>query len=112
MKAARLLTLACVATLAATAWAQTNPFSAFKGKMKDGMYDYKMEMDMGQIPGMPAGMGKQTYSFQRCVTPQDVEKGEMTKGRDGKMPENCEVKDMKMSGNTADRKSTRLNSSH
>src|SRR5262249_12894847 len=46
MKNLRLVAVACVAALAATAWAQQNPFSAFRGKLKDGMYEYKTEMDM------------------------------------------------------------------
>jgi hypothetical protein len=95
----RLLALACLASTVAAA----GPFDQFKGKMKEGMYEYKMEMDMGQMPGMPAGMSpKQNMSFQKCLTAQDIEKGEMGRGaRDGKMPENCEVKNFNMSGNTA-----------
>jgi hypothetical protein len=82
------------------------PFDDFKGKMKEGMYETKVEMDMGQIPGMPpemaAKMGKQSFTHQHCVTPKDIEKGGMGKGRDGKGPnESCDVKDMKVSGNTA-----------
>ena len=79
MKVNRLLLLACAAGISTT-FAADNPFEAFKGKVKEGMYEYKMDMDMGQMPGMPPGMGK---------------------GRDGKMPENCEIKNFKMSGNTA-----------
>ena len=101
MKVPRLLALACVAALAATAWAQ-NPFSAFKGKVKEGMYDYKMEMDMGQMPGLPPGMGKQSMTMQHCLKQEDIDRGGFTKGRDGKgMSDNCKVENMKMSGNTA-----------
>ena len=92
--------LACAACIS-TAFAADNPFEAFKGKVKEGNYEYKMEMDMGQMPGMPPGMGKQSYTMQHCVTAKDIEKGAMGKGRDGKMPENCEIKNFKMSGNTA-----------
>ena len=95
----RVLLLAV--TLAATAAVAQGSMSAMKGKMKDGLYAYKMEMDMGQIPGAPPGMGKQTMNFQHCVTPQDIEKGELGKGREGRKPDNCEMKDFKMSGNTA-----------
>ena len=97
MKIAILL----VAALAATTAVAQSPMNAMKGKMKDGLYSYKMEMDMGQMPGMPAGMGKQTMNFQHCITPQDIEKGELGKGREDRKPANCEVKDFKMSGNTA-----------
>ena len=102
MRTTRLLALACAAAICAPAWAADNPFSAFKGKMKDGLYEYKMEMDMGQVPGMPAGMGKQSMTTQHCLKQEDIEKGGFSKGRDGKgMPENCKVENFKMSGSTA-----------
>ena len=97
MKRALLLAI----TLAATTAIAQGTMSAMKGKMKDGLYAYKMEMDMGQVPGAPKGMGKQTMNFQHCVTPQDIEKGELGKGREDRKPANCEMKDFKMSGNTA-----------
>jgi hypothetical protein len=83
----------CVFCAAASA----SPFDQFKGKMKEGMYETTMEME---IPGMPAGMGKQNMKFQNCVTAQDIENGKVGKGKD-KGTENCEVKNFKMSGNTA-----------
>jgi hypothetical protein len=101
MKTGRLVVIACAAALATAAWAQSNPFSAFKGKMKEGMYEYKMEMDMGQVPGMPPGMGKQSMTMQHCITAQDIETGGFNKGRDGQMPKNCNIENFKMSGNTA-----------
>ena len=101
MRACRLLTAACIAAACAPAWAD-NPFDAFKGKMKEGLYDYKMEMDMGQMPGVPAGAAKHDMSFQHCVTAEDIGKGRMGRsGGDGKMAEDCEVKNFKMSGNSA-----------
>ena len=93
--------LVLAAALAATGALAQSPADAMKGKMKPGLYNYKMEMDMGQVPGMPAGMGKQTMNMQHCVTPQDIERGQVGKGRDGKANSNCEMKDFKMSGNTA-----------
>ena len=97
----RLLAVAC-ATICAAAIA-ASPLDALKGKMKEGMYEYKMEMDMGAMPGMPPGMGKQNHTFQKCVTSQDIEKGQMGRGPDrpgAKAPE-CEIKNYNMSGNTA-----------
>ena len=87
---------AAVAAVAATALA--GPFDQFKGKMKDGLYEYKMQME---IPGMPAGMGRQSHTFTNCVSQKDIEDGGFNKGKDRKQPENCEVKNFKMSGNTA-----------
>jgi hypothetical protein len=102
MRTASYAAIACVA-VCASALAADNPLEALRGKMKEGLYDYKMEMDMGAVPGMPPGMGKQTMNFQKCVTAKDIEKGQMGRGggRDGKMPESCEIKNFKMSGNTA-----------
>jgi hypothetical protein len=102
MKIVSPVTLACAAAFALTAAAADSPFSAFKGKMKEGMYEYKMDMDMGAVPGMPPGMGKQTRTFQHCVTSEDIHRGEVSKSeRNGGAPKDCEVKDFKMSGNTA-----------
>jgi hypothetical protein len=102
MRNARFVALACGA-ISAVALAADNPFEAFKSKVKEGMYEYKMDMDMGAMPGMPPGMGKQSMTFQKCVTAQDIEKGRMGRGagRDGKMPESCEFKNFSQSGNTA-----------
>jgi hypothetical protein len=59
-----------------------------------------MEMDMGQVPGMPKGMPPQKHSFQHCVTQKDIDEGEFGKGKNGPQ-QNCEIKNMNMSGNTA-----------
>jgi hypothetical protein len=102
MKAVRLLVAASAATLslAAVAAGPANPFEQFKGKMKEGLYEYKMEVEM---PGMPAGMSKGPMTFQHCITAKDIEEGGFGKGgRDGKgPPKDCEVKNMNVSGNTA-----------
>ena len=86
------------AALGAAAFAATaaGPFDQFKGKLKPGMYETRMEM---QIPGMPAGMGKQNMTVQNCVTAEDIDAGQM--GKKEGMPKDCEVKNFKMSGNTA-----------
>ena len=101
MNKARILAAACAAVSAAAIAA--GPLDALRGKMKEGMYEYKMEMDMGAVPGMPPGMGKQTHSFQKCVTAQDIEKGQMGRGpdRQGKAPQDCDIKNFNQSGNTA-----------
>ena len=99
MKTVSLLCLACAAMLPLASPAADNPFQAFHGKVKAGMYEYRTEMDMGAIPGMPPGMGKQSHTFQHCVTAEDIQKGEMN--RSDRMPKNCDVKDFQMSGNTA-----------
>lgn len=96
MNHAFLVAAACAAAVSTTALA--GPFDQFKGKMKEGMYEYKMIME---IPGMPAGMGKQNTTFRNCVTSKDIDDGAFSRGKDRAQPEKCEVKDMKMNGNTA-----------
>ena len=100
MTKARILAIACAGVCAA---AIAGPLDALRGKMKEGMYEYKMEMDMGAVPGMPPGMGKQSHTFQKCVTAQDIEKGQMGRGpdRQGKPAPDCDIKNFNQSGNTA-----------
>ena len=94
-----IATLAAAVAAPSLAFAQ---FEQFRGKMKEGLYEYKMDMDMGSIPGMPPGMGKQSHTMQHCLRHEDIERGGLNKGRDGKgMPENCKIENMKMSGNRA-----------
>lgn len=94
---AKFLFGACLAA-ASTAAISASPFgNAFKGKMKEGLYEVRMEMEM---PGMPQGMGKQQMTMQNCVTAQDIESGNVGKGKD-QMQGQCEIRNFKASGNTA-----------
>jgi hypothetical protein len=90
------LVIACA--LALPAFAQDNPFAGMKGKIKEGMWEYNMQM--GAMPGMPQGMAMPPMTFSRCLTAKDIESGAAT-SREGKMPEGCTVKNMKMSGSDA-----------
>ena len=96
-----LAAASCCALAVSTAFA--GPFDQFKGKMKEGMYEYKMEMDMGQMPGMPPGMGKQSMNFQRCLSQKEIDEGGFGKGQDrgGKGTDKCDIKNMNVSGNVA-----------
>ena len=84
--------------VAVPALAQDNPFASMKGKIKEGMWEYNMEM--GAVPGMPAGMKMPPMTFNKCLTAKDIEAGGAT-SKDNKMPEGCAVKNMKVSGNSA-----------
>ncbi len=99
MTKSRILAIACAAVSCA---AIASPLDALRGKMKEGMYEYKMEMDMSGMAGLPPGMGKQTHTFKKCVTHDDIAKGQMGRGPDraGKAPE-CDIKNFSQSGNTA-----------
>ena len=92
-----LLAASCCA-LALPAIANDNPFAAMKGKMKEGQWEYTMQM--GAVPGMPQGMSMPPMKFSKCLTAKDIEQGGAGQ-REGKMPEGCTVKNMKMSGNNA-----------
>ena len=96
----KFLLTACAAAFASTAAFAAGPFDGFKGKMKPGLYETKMEMDM---PGMPQGMGK-SMTHQHCVTQTDIDSGQAGKGPQSKGPQDCEIKDFTMSGNTANYK--------
>ena len=96
MKLLRAAALAALATFAATA-ATASPFDQMKGKLKEGQYETKMQM---QMPGLPAGMGAHTMTFSNCIRSADIEKGALG-SKEGQMPKNCEVKNFRMSGNTA-----------
>jgi hypothetical protein len=74
--------------------------SFFKSKAKPGLYEYKMQMDMSQMPGMPPGMGQQTHTMQHCLTQEDIDRGAMSKGRDG-TSNDCQVKNVSTSGSSA-----------
>jgi len=98
----RISTVALACFTLAALGAAAGPFDQFKGKMREGMYEYKMDMDMGAVPGMPPGMGKQSMTFQKCLTSKEIEDGGFGKGdRARNKPESCDVKDMNVSGNTA-----------
>jgi hypothetical protein len=93
----KLFVIAITATFCGAAFA-AGPFDQFKGKMKEGLYEYKMDMEM---PGMPTGMGKHSMTMQHCVTAKDIEGGDFAKGDTGKQPKDCDFQDVKVSGNTA-----------
>ena len=93
--------LAVAAALAAFCTAASAQLEGMKGKMKEGLYEYKMETDMGAMPGMPAGMGKQTHTVQNCVTAKDIESGSFAQERKDAGNDQCKVRDYKMTGNTA-----------
>jgi hypothetical protein len=96
MKAA----IAFAAALAVTPALGQGDMKAFASKFKPGLYAYKIEMDMGQMPGAPAGMGKQQMEVQHCLTAKDIEAGQL--GRtDPNSKVDCQIQDMKMSGNSA-----------
>jgi hypothetical protein len=90
------ISVIAIAAAAFCSAAVAGPFDQFKGKVKPGLYEYKVDM---QMAGMPQGMGSHSTTVQHCVTEKSVEDGDFTK-RD-KQAKDCEIQDMKVSGNTA-----------
>jgi hypothetical protein len=95
--------LALAAALAVAPALAQGDMKAFTSKLKPGLYEYTMEVDMGQMPGAPKGMGKQAMTMQHCLTPKDIEAGELNR-KDPNSKVDCKVSDMKVSGNTANYK--------
>ncbi|HLX24420.1 MAG TPA: DUF3617 domain-containing protein [Usitatibacter sp.] len=99
MRTTRIAALAALA-VAASAPALADDLSFFKSKAKAGLYEYKMQMDMSQMPGMPPGMGQQSFTTQHCLTQEDIDRGAMSRGRDGSSND-CQVKNVSTSGSSA-----------
>ena len=87
------------ACLIAAPLAVAGPFDSIKGKMKPGLYENKMEMDMGAMPGLPPGMNKQSSTQQRCVTQKEIDEDPVP-SRSNRKDEQCDIKDVKTSGDT------------
>jgi hypothetical protein len=92
--------VALAAALAITPALAQGDMKAFTSRIKPGLYEYRMEMDMGAVPGAPKGMGKQTMTVQHCLTAKDIEDGQLGR-KDPNSKVDCKITDMKMSGNTA-----------
>jgi Protein of unknown function (DUF3617) len=100
----KLLTLAVVLATSTSAMAQG---LSFKDKLKPGEYDYNVSMEMGKVPGMPEGMQGMKMpgmNFKYCLTQKDIDEGNqkvLGQKRPGdKDRPDCQMKDMKQSGNT------------
>jgi hypothetical protein len=100
MRMTRIAALAGLA-IAAPALALADDLSFFRSKAKPGMYEYKMEMDMSGVAGMPPGVGNHSFTTQHCLTQEDIDRGTMSKGRDPKENNDCQVKNMQSSGSSA-----------
>jgi hypothetical protein len=95
-------TVIAAAALACIPLAASAQFEQLKGKVKPGMYEYKMTMEMAGMPkGMPGmpGMGGQPMTMQHCVKQEDIDNGKF--GDKNNASKDCKVENFKMSGNTA-----------
>lgn len=101
----RSIALAAALCVSVTAAAQGLDF---KGRMKPGEYEYTVSMEMGKMPGMPEGMQGMKLpgtTFKHCITQKDIDDGDKKMlGQGGpkqKGAPDCQVRDVKQSGNTA-----------
>ncbi|MGE5615551.1 MAG: DUF3617 domain-containing protein [Bacillota bacterium] len=100
MKATHAAALAVVVAFASAASA-ADPFEHLRGKIKPGLYEYKSQMDMSNVPGMPPGMTRPPVTFTHCVTEEDIAKGRMNRNpRDPESGTQCDFTNVKTSGNT------------
>lgn len=72
---ARIFAAAALAAVSLAASAQQPAASpSFKGKVKPGLYESKIDVDMGNMPGVPADKRKQSQTRTQCLTDAEVEK--------------------------------------
>jgi hypothetical protein len=74
-----------------------------QGPRRDGKWEVKMEMEMPNMPNMPAGFQMPTTTTMQCVTPaeaNDPTKAMPQGGRGrGPNPDKCKISDYKTEGN-------------
>jgi hypothetical protein len=71
-----VLAVAAAALLGASqAGAQQSAANIFKGKVAEGLYEVKSEVDLTGVPGVPRDKQKSTDVRSRCVTRQEIDQG-------------------------------------
>jgi hypothetical protein len=91
----RVLLAAALALGALVAHAQTPLKGAFKGKMKEGLYEVRTETDMGNRPDVPPAQRKQASTMQQCLTAAEIDSYAEEKQKD------CQTRNLKVSGDAA-----------
>ena len=66
---------AALALAVPQAAAQQSAASLFKGKVAEGLYEVKSEIDLTGVPGVPRDKQKSSESRSRCVTRQEIDNG-------------------------------------
>ena len=74
-----------------------------QGPRRDGKWEVSVEMDMPNMPNMPAGFKMPTMTTTQCITPEEAKDPQKSmpqggRGR-GPNPDNCKVSDYKVDGN-------------
>ena len=74
-----------------------------QGPRRDGKWEVKTEMEMPNMPNMPAGMSMPAFTSTQCITPaeaNDPSKQIPQGGRGrGPNPDKCKMSDYKVEGN-------------
>lgn len=60
---------------AALAQAQQSAANVFKGKVAEGQYEVRSDMDLTGVPGVPPDKQKASETRSRCVTRQEIDNG-------------------------------------
>jgi hypothetical protein len=76
MMRGRVIAVAATLALAAPwAGAQQSAAGIFKGKVAEGLYEVKSEIDLTGVPGVPRDKQKSSESRSRCVTRAEIDQG-------------------------------------
>jgi hypothetical protein len=70
-----LAVAAALAVAAQQAAAQPSAANIFKGKVAEGLYEVKSEVDLTGVPGVPRDKQKSSEVRNRCVTRQEIDRG-------------------------------------
>lgn len=69
------IAVAALLLAAQQAGAQQSAANVFKGKVAEGQYEVRSDMDLSGVPGVPPDKRKATETRSRCVTRQEIDNG-------------------------------------
>ena len=69
------LAVAALVLAAPRAEAQQSAANIFKGKVAEGLYEVKSDIDLTGVPGVPRDKQKSSDVRSRCVTRQEIDQG-------------------------------------
>lgn len=75
MRTGCALAFAAAALAAPQARSSATPADVFKGKVTEGQYEVKSDVDLSGVPGVPRNKQKSSETRSRCVTRQEIDQG-------------------------------------
>lgn len=91
---AQAAALALAVGAAGAAWAQQSSKDVYKGRVKEGLYEVRTDVDLSGVPAVAKEKQKSTHTRQRCFAREHLERG-IEAGKD------CEVKSYKATDTSA-----------